>query len=673
MTETSPHRDRALAPSWEPRRRGRTALDRGVELAPLVAIVLIAALVGSLVWFADRGEREETRQTLIRDALWVEQALRFQISGSRESVEQIAFDLAQAPPRPDAVAARLRGLVGARPEIVSAVWRDRDGQVRAAYPEETAAAEPAEEPPLIPGLSGAIVGPAVRTAQHGYVADLRVPVLRQGAIVGSVLARISLDRLLAQHVPWWITQNNLVALVDRDGSELARKSSLVPAPGAERYTLSFDPPLPDVVLSITTTGARASRTQDAMVAAIFGLAALAALSIFALNRHYRRRLEAESSLAEAHALRKAMEDSLTVGMRARDLDGRILYVNPAFCRMVGYRAEDLVGRSPPMPYWVPDLVEETLARHDALSGGAPQPTSFETCFRRPDGTVFDVLVYEAPLIDEAGRHRGWMGSIIDVTDRKRAEAMERLQAETLQRTGRLITMGEMASTIAHELNQPLAAIASYGAGCLSLVRSGAFDPGEVTAALEKLDLQAKRAGQIIRRVHDFVRKRQPNFAPVQVGPLVEELAAFAVMDARKNQVEIDLSIEDGLPEISADRILIEQVVLNLVRNGIEAMAATPPGRRRILEVGVSLVRGEGGPEVEIRVADRGPGIEPAVAGRLFSPFVTTKPEGMGMGLNICRSIAELHRGRLDHGERDGGGAVFTVRLPAAWADAEAAE
>jgi len=367
----------------------------------------------------------------------------------------------------------------------------------------------------------------------------------------------------------------------------------------------------------------------------------------------------EWRLRDEMAFRRAMEDSLTIGMRARDLDGRITYVNPAFCRMVGFPAEELVGRAPPMPYWLPDRLDETQARHDALIHGEPRPQSYETRLRRRDGTVLDALLYEAPLIDADGTHRGWMGSIIDVSDEKRAAELALRQAETLQRTGRLITLGEMASTLAHELNQPLAAIASYAAGSLNMLRSGeARDPqslSQVTTALDKLSLQAERAGQIIRRIQDFVRKRQPRFGPVAIAEIVEETVAFSAIDARHADVRIEVALDGELGAVHADRILIQQLLLNLIRNATEAMAGAPD---RVLAIGG---RREG-EAVVITVADRGGGIEPQIEGRLYDAFLSTKPDGMGMGLAICRSIVELHRGRLEHAPRPGGGTVFTLTL-----------
>lgn len=635
---------------------GRAALI--IETIPLIVVGLIVALLASLVWLADRREREDAGDGLIRDALWVEQALRFQTDAARDALERLAFDMTATRPSEDLVAARLRTIVTGHPEIGVVEWRDDLGAIHLAVPPDGDGlpAPPGPPHPLARGFS------EPRRVGGLAIADLSIPVFDHDVRVGRLTAHIHLDRLLGLYVPWWISQNNHVTLIDRDGDELAHKSALAPVGGALRHELSFDPPLPGTVLVLTAHAGVSNLLRNLLGAGVLGLAVVAVVSLFALMLHYRRRLAAEQSLGEAQALRRAMEESLTVGMRARDLEERIIYVNPAFCRMVGWSVEDLVGHGPPQPYWLPELVEETLARHLALGETALEPLSFETRFRRRDGEIFDVRVYEAPLIDASGGHRGWMGSIIDVTEAKRAEERERLQAEKLTRTGRLISLGEMASTISHELNQPLAAIASYASGCLHLLRAGR-PSSDIEGALVKLDAQAQRAGQVIRRVHDFVRKRDPDFAAVDLGALIGSLAAFVALDARKTRVEIVTELPDMPLVVRGDRILLEQVLLNLMRNAIEAMAAVDPKARR-LDVRAERRRSGDGDTVVVAVADRGSGIAADVADRLFSPFFSTKPEGMGMGLAICRSIVELHRGRLEFTPRPDGGTVFTLTLPA---------
>jgi PAS domain S-box-containing protein len=247
----------------------------------------------------------------------------------------------------------------------------------------------------------------------------------------------------------------------------------------------------------------------------------------------------------------------------------------------------------------------------------------------------------------------------DVSDRKRTEEATLRHQERLEQTSRLITMGEMASSLAHELNQPLSAIANYCMGSVNRLKTGDYRQEDILAAMEKASTQAERAGKIIRRTREFVKKSEPNRAPVALAEIVEEAIGFADIEARKAAVGIRVDIPPDLPPVFADRIMIEQVVLNLVKNGIEAMQQAHAIER---ELCISARRDESG-MVEVAVADRGHGIGEEEAEKLFAPFYTTKKEGMGMGLNICRSIVEFHDGRLWAQPNPGGGSVFRFTLP----------
>src|SRR5574343_1915703 len=196
----------------------------------------------------------------------------------------------------------------------------------------------------------------------------------------------------------------------------------------------------------------------------------------------------------------------------------------------------MVCHTPPMPYWVPEQIDETFAMHQAVLAGMAPPDGFEMTFQRKSGEHFHALVYEAKLIDGNGKHTGWMASVLDITERKRAEELARQQQEQLQFTSRLVTMGEMASTLAHELNQPLAAIASYNTGCLNMAEQPDCQVAELRPALEKIGVQAQRAGKIIRRVHDFVRKSEPKRAPCHLGEIIEDCLGFVEAEARKRHV-----------------------------------------------------------------------------------------------------------------------------------------
>jgi two-component system sensor histidine kinase DctS len=315
-------------------------------------------------------------------------------------------------------------------------------------------------------------------------------------------------------------------------------------------------------------------------------------------------------------------------------------------------------------------MDEYQQRFSQVLQGTITP-QFETVFLRASGERFPVLIFESPLVDEKGQQTGWMGSILDISDRKRAEELNRQQQEKLQASARLATMGEIASTLAHELNQPLGAISSYSTGALNLLnseasKSGTLDANLLKTAFDKIATQAQRAGHIIRSVHAFVKKREPLRETVAIASVIEGVLALVDLQAQRYYVVVQTAIAPELPPVRADRVLLEQVLLNLTRNAIEAMRDTPP-ERRVLRITAGLDRNTGvnaaAPNIVISVIDQGHGIAPDVAERLFSPFFTTKAEGMGMGLNICRTAAEFHGGTLTHEANPLGGTIFRFALP----------
>ncbi len=626
---------------------------RGIDilsLIPLVAIVALIALVAALVWAVTRSEAEQARTKLATDALWVEQTLRFQLSVDEDMLVRLALDQASGA-APDVLAARARLHVATNPEVLSIVWHDANGVPVRGVPGLAAPRDPALVALML--RSGSV---SARPVYGDVTGDTVTMAVRSEQGAGVLTATVALPLMLERHIPWWIAEQYAVTLTDTGGTVLASRVRRTPDPVNPTHGISFDPPLRGTVLRITAYAAPTAFANVLLLAAIAGFAAFAILALLALYRSAQRRRQAEARLRGEIAFRRSMEDSLTVGLRAKDHDGRVLYVNSAFCQLVGFAADDLMDRAPPMPYWSPDRLDETLARQQALSNSGAAPQAFETRFRRADGSEIDVQVYEAPLIDATGAHRGWMGSVIDITQAKTAARLARAQDENLARTGRLVTLGEMASTLAHELNQPLGAIASYAAGLQNLLQSGRADPAVLHPAVAKLSVQANRAGQIIRRIQDLVKKREPSFDDVSLAEVITETVGFLAADARENRVQIVTGLAD-LPAVPADRILLQQVLINLIRNGMEAMASQP-GRR----LDVALRAGPGGSAI-IDVADRGDGIPAELEGRLFDAFTSTKPQGMGMGLNICRSIMELHRGHLTHAPRDGGGTVFRITLP----------
>jgi PAS domain S-box-containing protein len=379
-----------------------------------------------------------------------------------------------------------------------------------------------------------------------------------------------------------------------------------------------------------------------------------------LRRHRaeleQRVQERTAELQEAHAFRKAMGDSLVVGMRARDLQGRIIYANPALCDITGYSAEELVGQLPPYPYWHPDDMEKHWQDNAAVLSGQSALRGFESRIRHRDGHDVTTMIYSAPLIDGSGQHSGWMSSVLDISEQKRAEEQQRLQAASMQRTSRLATLGELASTLAHELGQPLMALVSFAGAAQAFAERGQRAP--LLEALADIRTQAQRAADIVGRIRGFVRLQTSGFGDCIVNAVVANVLALLGPEIRQQQARVVTQLSEDLPVIQADRLLLEQVLLNLLLNALQAMQGQAPVTKRV-QVETGLQQGT----VFMRVTDNGPGISAAAQAQLFEPFFTTKAEGLGLGLNICRTTVEAHRGRLVAENHPNGGAVFTVYLP----------
>jgi len=536
------------------------------------------------------------------------------------------------------------------------------------------------------------------------VVDACLPEQEAGRVSGYSVATLPLVYLLEAVAP---KDNRYeITFIEADGARLARHGA---ARGLGLYVARRPLDLPGVVLElkVNDTLGRPGLLPNVTIALVLSLSIALAVVVGLLLRDMRRRSAAEQALAESLAFRKAMEDSLNTGLRARDLDGRITYVNPAFCSMVGFSAAQLIGsgglNGALPPYWPPERVEEysrrqstrrlpspglvstpASAQASTMAGAAAASATgdfastpaeglpatlqgFETVFMRANGERFPVMIYEAPLVDGEGRQTGWMSAVLDVSERQRNEEVSRQQQERLQATARLATMGEMASLLSHELNQPLAAIASYASGCQNLLR----DPDEHTLsmlreAVTRMGEQAERAGRVIKSVHDFVRRREQQREAIAVRALLEGVLPLVRLQARKSGTRVEVHEDPPGLKVQVDRTMLEQVLLNLTRNGIQAMGPDTPLPERVLQLRVSRLEPA---RVQFEVHDRGPGIEPDVAARLFTPFFTTRADGMGLGLSLCRTVVEQHGGTLEHDVPEPGtprpGCCFRFTVPRA--------
>jgi C4-dicarboxylate-specific signal transduction histidine kinase len=258
-----------------------------------------------------------------------------------------------------------------------------------------------------------------------------------------------------------------------------------------------------------------------------------------------------------------------------------------------------------------------------------------------------------------GSQRVTLQFITDISEEKHAQALKRQHQEMLHQTSRLAALAEIASSLAHEVNQPLMAIASYNDACLEMLAATGFDQNELTTALQRCREQALRAGRIIGRVRDFIRSRRPSPSQCDINALVLESLELLDSQLEDNAVTTETSLFEALPTVPADRTLLVQVIVNLVQNAIDAMEQAVPWHRQL---SVSTARAADG-AILVSVGDQGGGIPETISDRLYTPFFTTKPHGLGLGLSICRSVVEAHGGRIWHGANPGSGCTFHFTLP----------
>ncbi len=649
-----------------------------------VLVPLVGALLATLVWLAGRYEASQVQGELDRDIAAAGQDIRSGLARNAQTLQAL-----HAAPTPAAWTAEAEHLLREQRALLRIERRTPDLEIRAAvdspYRQPAFARMAREQAQADVRLACA---QALRVSQPAYstsyylpqadglgleVMDLCLPHTSSGAVTGFVVATYSLGEILSSLVGPQITRSQEISFNEPDGTRLALYGQA--QRGRRTFTGQYLLDLPGNTLLLRMNSWRAApdlfpNVLTALVTAM-SIALVAVLAL--LGRDMRRRQQAERDLADALAFRKAMEDSLVTGLRARDLQGRTTYVNPAFCEMVGFTAEELVGTSLPAPYWPPELAGEYQKRQEIRLAGqlAPPREGFESVFMRKDGSRFTVLIIEAPLINAQGVQTGWMSAFLDVSEQRRVEELSRASQERLQATARLATVGEMASLLSHELNQPLAAISSYATGSVNLLQAG--DVQGLDGALQRIAQQAERAGRVIKSVHDFLRRRDQAREAVAPQALWDAVLPLVTLQARKLGVAVVARIPAGLPPAWCDRTMVEQVLLNLARNAMQAMHEAGVVRPSFT---VQVRRVEGAPGtpawLEFSVADIGPGIPAEVQTQLFTPFFTTKAEGMGLGLSLCRTVVEQHGGALAFEANTPQGTIFRFTLPAAPADAGAA-
>jgi two-component system sensor histidine kinase DctS len=651
-------------------------------------IALVMAVLVTLVWLAGRYEASQLQAELERDTANAVSDLRTQLSRHVQALQ----GLQSSHPSKAFWTLEAQALLRENRDMLRIEWRDTalnldrsaDSSLRSPVFERVRRGETLSETQQACSQAKRSSGPSYsrsyflpQTDGLGMeVMDMCLPNSQAGVLVGFTVVTYGLQELINARLGVGYGRRNEISFTEPDGTRLAISGKQ--SRGLRVFTAQQLVDLPGNILVLRMDGRRGEPDlfPNVLTALVTAMSIALVTVMVLLAKDSRRRLKAENDLAEALAFRKAMEDSLVTGLRARDLEGRITYVNPAFCQMVGLAAEQLTGQLAPMPYWPPEMVDEYQQRHAIrLAGNAPPREGFESVFMRADGTRFEVLIIEAPLISLQGQQTGWMGAVIDISEQRRIEELSRASQERLQATARLATVGEMASLLSHELNQPLAAIASYANGSLNLLKDPNAAPqtlDDVHMALRRIAEQAGRAGKVINSVHDFVRRRDQAREAVAPQALLDAIAPLVNLQARKLQVKVHTRFESKLPPVLCDRTMVEQVLLNLARNGMQAMDQ-PDSMERVLVLQVrrAASNAEHG-WVEFSVSDVGVGIADDVARQLFTPFFTTKAEGMGLGLSLCRTVVEQHGGHLSFEPLVPRGTVFRFTLPAVLLDKIAA-
>jgi PAS domain S-box-containing protein len=761
-------------------------------LAPYVAIGIFAIAMLIVTALLQWRAQDTALAALEGDMHWAERTIETRLHGHQDFLAELGRDQEFRQLNYESFQVRAGRYVRDNPELGAIVWVSTDGKVEWVSPNEATASFVGEQlaDTRLEALSEAlrirrpVFSPDYGDDSNRRANDLIFPVQQGSSDIGAFIALQSLDTLLRVTLPNSFTARYSLTLVDANNREVLSNTSIRPTDRKISGAINLELPNNRLGLNIVAYRDDSAWLSYLPAVLILVLTLIASITLVLLRRHAYHRAETEEQLRAAYAFRQAMAQSMITGLRAIDLEGRITFVNAAFCRMTGFDEAELVGIKPPYPYWPDEEFNKLQNNIDvALAGQAPA-SGFEMRIMRKSGERFDVRLYFSPLIDTAGNQIGWMASMNDITEPKRARvelerAHERFvtvingldtavhvadasnseilfanrafqhifgfdtvgrdsafvtaacrpapeallinpatlspddlpcelfdgeiqhalsghwyhiherairwvdgrtvrvqiaaditdrkhidevnlqQQKRLEQTSRLITMGEMASSLAHELNQPLSAIANYCAGCVKRMQSGNYRFDDLLAAMQKASDQAERAGKIIRRMRDMVKKSDPNRQPVPLTELVDEARAFADIEAQRTSTQLLVDIPENLPKIVVDRIMIEQVLLNLVKNGIEAMHGIPIERRCLSLKARQLDERM----VEVSVADQGHGIAEGDIEKIFAPFYTTKSEGMGIGLAICRSIIEFHQGRLWVEPRREGGTVFRFTVP----------
>ena len=776
--------------------------DRFAALAPLLAVLLFFAAIVTALAYLQLEEIDREQQAVRRDVEYTQQRLRLRLLERQEQFMRMAREVSNREMDIEEFKVRTESMLNQYPELQGVAWLDERRRIRYSRGSAIAAAnqirqgsEALHRRDRQSGFTQAremhqpVYVQRLQSSDDAPLLQLHIPLTDRDRFSGVLLAEYSIDGLYRYGVPAEVSARYAVSLIDGNGAVLAGTS--IPVKKAVSKLIPWSNPTNEYTMPVSLVGgglsvrAQAYRASLGVIGSglfwlVSALSVMTAWMLIANWRHNRKRMQTQQALISETTFRRAMENSMLTGMRAMDLQGRITYVNAAFCQMTGWAESELVGRTAPFPYWPDSAREHWTTRLEEELNGKTNPGGIQLRVKRRDNSLFDARLYVSPLLDAVGKQTGWMTSMTDITEpnrvreqlsashqrfttvlealdasisvaplgsdellfanklyrqwfgvqtgghlqlvaqagvpatstgdesadnvdsfvglpvsnlpdaetesesvetyvgelgkwlevrtrylswvdgrlaqmviatditsRRLAEEQAASQIERAQTASRLITMGEMASSVAHELNQPLTAINNYCNGMVSRIKAHQISEEELLGALEKTARQAQRAGQVIHRIRSFVKRSEPNRTRSEISTMVAEAVELAEIELRRFNVRLNPYVAARLPHLMVDPILIEQVLVNLLRNAAEAIdMALRQTSERIVELRVIPRTIEGKPVIEFSVQDTGKGLAPEVMARLYEAFYSTKSDGMGIGLSLCRSIVESHLGRM---------------------------
>ncbi len=775
---------------------------------PLIAIILFMATMFLILWILNNQEKDQADLALFREVAYAEQRIQVNFEENEEEF-QIFSKSSNSQEKKTArqYDQRLNEQLNRHPEILQIQLISANQSKTVAMPVITDNDWALETNNLIElnanlqntlkdaiTSSRSIYGPLIQlnpksknenaNRERAIVFWYVQPTTKYSGADQHIAVLYSLPKLINRIIPKELQNRHRFSIINDKGQVLysVNQRSLAKEHAIHQIKLSK---LPDnLILQGESYPIPNNLTYAMLLWLVVGLSSYVIWSFWSIWWQMKKRQDIERNLIKETNFRLAIEESMPVGLRVHDLDGKINYVNPAFCKMVGWTAPELIGRMPPFPFWSSD--EEISANSSkletAFNSTSGLPETIEATITTKEGKKIAVRNFVSPLLDARNQQTGWITSLIDIseprkireelaasqqrfvtvlegltaaisvvnpktgellftndlyremfdntsqahqlllgdeamsssnidseddsvdgfaglpssvltpiigdsrevqiidkpnwyevrrryipwtnghlaqllitidiTDRRATEDRLRTQEERIQFSSRLTTMGEMASSIAHELNQPLAAINNYCMGAISRLknRHDLQLTEEILPAIEKASAQALRAGTIIKRIRNFVKRSAPQRQSCKIHQIIEQSIELADIEAKRQGLLIELIITPNLPECFVDPILIEQVLINLLKNSIDSMRIAIPrhsrGIAKPIQLKADIDFDQSSPMLRIKIIDSGEGIPAQSMSQIYEPFFSTKYEGMGMGLNICRSIIESHQGRL---------------------------